>query len=121
MNQPSNTKVESNIDLVRREPPRMEDILRLVGPVVDDLYDLGSLFGIKGTWLRLWGCLVLVWSFGDTSDEMGRTIAEIRVEFEELLGRIVTDSEWSALGAHAKSHAENVMQPIMKSLMGPSN
>src|SRR5664279_2053574 len=46
-------------------PPSMEQVLNLPERVEDALYDrLGDLFcGPRGTWHRLWACLMTHWTF----------------------------------------------------------
>jgi hypothetical protein len=85
----------------------MEDMLGLPTPVVDELYEvLGVLLGIKGTWHRLWGCMAFDHAFRDSIEDADGVVLELRDEFEELLGRPMTDREWSAVDAHAARHAE---------------
>jgi hypothetical protein len=94
--------------------PPMEEILGLLEPIADDLYDLGWLFGIKGTWHRLWASVALEWWFNGCCDkDIGIFVFEIRHEFEELLGRSMTDAEWGKLNALAKAHVEAVIEPLL--------
>jgi hypothetical protein len=82
---------------------------------VDECYDdLGLLFGgIRGAWHLLWGGLLLRWTLGeDTQTET--FIAEVRAELEEHLGRPMTNAEWEVLDSRARSHAECVVKPLLK-------
>lgn len=91
-------------------PPPMESILGALPGGTDALYQLGvSVHGLEGTWHRLWGIVAMVHSFGQdpTTDE---SVATVRDQFEEALGRALTPAEWQALKIHAIQHADKTMK-----------
>jgi hypothetical protein len=102
---------QDRIEHSRRQPPSLESILTSKPQTTDTGYRLGlHLEGLQGTWHRLWGLICLVFSFEkDPRKDAG--VATMRSQFEELLGRTMSDQEWDALVAHAKNHYETVMKP----------
>lgn len=101
------------IDRRRRQPPKMESILSHRPATTDTGYELGiHLHGLEGTWHRLWGIICLAFSF-DNDVESDKGVQTVRTQFEELLGREMTPTEWNALVAHAKNHHETVIKPAM--------
>ena len=91
-------------------PPQMESILGVLPGRTDALYKLGvSVHGLEGTWHRLWGIVAMVHSFGHdpATDD---TVAAVRAQFEQSLGRTLTPAEWQALKTHAIQHAEKTMK-----------
>lgn len=91
-------------------PPPMESILGALPGRTDALYQLSvSVHGLEGTWHRLWGIVAMVHSFGQdpTTDE---SVATVRDQFEEALGRALIPAEWQALKIHAIQHADKTMK-----------
>lgn len=91
-------------------PPPMESILGALPGRTDALYKLGvSVLGLEGTWHRLWGIVAMVHSFGQdpATDD---SVATVRAQFEQALGRTLTPAEWQALKAHAIQHADKTMK-----------
>lgn len=105
----------------RRQPPAMQEILRAVPTGTDVGYDLGvHLHGLQGTWHRLWASMCLCYSFGDDpATEL--TVATVRGQFEQLLGRALEPDEFGALAARAHSHYETVMRPKLGDADGVEN
>lgn len=94
----------------RKRPPAMEEILDAGAELGRDVaYELGLLSGLRGTWHRLWACLGLEYHLGPE----GSVVADVRAEFEALLGRPLNDGEWDRLRSHAKRHADEVMAPAL--------
>lgn len=94
-------------------PPAMVEVLGADAIPEDVGYELyGSFFGVKGTWHRLWMALIHESMFpGPDSTEM---VHELRIEFEGLYGRLLTQVELAGLKAHAHHHCETVMFPMMR-------
>jgi len=85
-----------------RRPPKMEEVLGLNSPVRDLQYDLaGLLGGLRGTWHRLWASISSREMFADMGLEPDDTVALIRKDFEDQLGRGLSEKEWNTLEAHA--------------------
>lgn len=101
--------------LLRRraqQPPALESIVHGVEGRSDVGYDLGvHVNGLRGTWHRLWAMLTLEHSWGDLgADGCERGSTEVRRQFEQLLGRGLTEVEWKKLDGHARARAAE-MQP----------
>jgi hypothetical protein len=98
----------------RRQPPAMDTILASVPASTDTGYDLGlHLEGLKGTWHRLWGIVALAHSFGDdVATDLG--VADLRLQFQQQLGREMSAQEWDALVSHAANHAATEMKSLDK-------
>jgi len=83
-------------------PPEIDEIL---GEAVDDaLYALQlGMQGPRGVWHRLWAILCLV-DEGLVSAAQAETgLLELRAEFESMLGREVTSTEWARLNERVKA------------------
>lgn len=95
----------------RSRPPQMNAILSPMPAATDVGYQLGiHLQGLEGTWHRLWGILSLTYQFGDDPDaDAGCT--EVRLQFEQILGRQLQQQEWSALLDSAHAHANRHASP----------
>lgn len=105
-------EAKSRIDRDLRGPPAMEGILGSMPKTTDTGYEYGiHLYGLQGTWHRLWAMVCLAHGFGD-SVEGDENVAALRGQFEQLLGRSLEKDEWSALVEHAVRHTESrQMQP----------
>ena len=102
-----------HIEHKRRQPPKLESILSSCPTTTDTGYQLGiHLDGLQGTWHRLWGIISITYGFGDDVDA-NESVADVRSQFESLLGRSMSASEWSALVAHAKNHHDTVAKPAL--------
>lgn len=94
-------EVREEITTARRGPPPVESILGSLGGRTDVGYDEGlHLQGVKGTWHRLWAMIGMANLFGG-GEEHDRNVAELRGEFENVLGRSMSPTEWSALESDA--------------------
>jgi hypothetical protein len=101
------------IERRRRQPPTMESILSDRPQTTDTGYRLGiHLEGLEGTWHRLWGIISLAFGFGNDI-EVDEGVVTVRAQFEKLLGREMSPTEWNALVAHAKNHHETAVKPTM--------
>jgi hypothetical protein len=101
------------IEKRRRQPPTMESILSEQPKTTDTGYRLGiHLEGLEGTWHRLWGIISLAFGFGNDI-EVDEGVGTVRAQFEKLLGREMSPTEWNALVAHAKNHHETAVKPTM--------
>jgi len=97
-----------------RRPPKMEEVLGLDGPVNDLQYNLaGLLGGLRGTWHRLWASISSQAMFAEMGLEPDDTADLIRKEFQDQLGRPLSQAEWSTLEAHAHRNYRDVMRPAM--------
>ncbi|MGE3342273.1 MAG: hypothetical protein AB7L71_02465 [Vicinamibacterales bacterium] len=98
----------------RRAPPPMQSILGELPPTTDVGYEHGlHLEGIAGTWHRLWAAMCLCYSFGHEPGS-DSTVATVRTQFEEALGRAMTQQEFDALAVHAHGHYLREMKPNLK-------
>ncbi len=105
----------------RRQPPAMQEILRVAPTGTDVGYDLGvHLHGLQGTWHRLWASMCLCYSFGNDL-AVEPTVATVRGQFEKLLGRALEPQEFDALAARARNHYETVMRPKLGDAGGGEN
>lgn len=107
----------ATLDLMREEasaqaakkanrPPAMSSVLSATPEMTDVGYGLGLyLDGLEGTWHRLWALMSLTIQFGDDPD-VDAGCAEVRQQFEKILGRVLTPQEWSSLNDHARRHAQ---------------
>ncbi|MDB5930984.1 MAG: hypothetical protein JWR60_2691 [Polaromonas sp.] len=101
----------------RKQPPAMTLILQpgphglgsLAGRT-DIAYALGlDLGGLQGTWHRLWAAISMTRHLSlPAGDDL---IPTLRAEFEDLLGRPLTQGEWDALVLDAHWHCDYVMSP----------
>lgn len=92
----------------RAGPPPMESILPDVASRSDFGYDHRlHLEGLRGTWHRLWAIIGMESIFGD-SEEHQQNVAALKAQFEEILGRALTEQEMGALRTHALKHGERV-------------
>jgi len=97
-----------------RRPPKMEEILGLNRPVNDLQYDLaGLLGGLRGTWHRLWASISSQAMFTEMGLAPDDTVDLIRTEFEDQLGRPLSQTEWSALEAHAHRNYREIQKPTL--------
>lgn len=84
-----------------RRPPAISSVISNCPTITDTGYALGiHLHGIEGTWHRLWAIIILTFEFGDDI-ETNDSVATVRNQFEQILGRAMTTNEWDALVAHA--------------------
>lgn len=107
---------EAALGLLRRrsqQPPALESIVQGVEGRSDVGYDLGvHLHGLRGAWHRLWAMLTLEHSWGDLgADGHERGSAEVQRQFEQLLGRKLTEVEWQKLDEHARARAADMQPP----------
>ncbi len=87
--------------------PDMVEFLGLPGPIDDPLYEIGSLFGIRGTWERLFMLLTFNRATGLADDEISNNFEpEMRGQFECELGRVLTARDWDALCVLAEARAK---------------
>lgn len=92
----------------RRMPPAVELVVAGLEGRTDTGYALGlHLEGLKGTWHRLWAAIALGHALGD-SPEQHDCVAAVRGQFEELLGRPLSPTEWDTLATHAKVHGQTM-------------
>jgi len=63
--------------------------------------------GLRGAYHRLWGLIATSEALGD-SDEVDQGIAQVRGQFEQLLGRSLTGSEWQTLATDAREHGRRI-------------
>lgn len=102
-------EARSAVERRRRQPPAVESIVADAAGRLDAGYALGvDLGGLRGTWHRLWASISMGRQFGD-SPEQRACVAEVRAQFEALLGRALTPSEWAQLEQHAIRHADTVL------------
>lgn len=95
---------------LRRLPPPIDTILGAQPTTTDTGYKLGvHLHGLEGTWHRLWAIISLAHSFGGNI-QADPGVAEVRDQFEGILGRALIPAEWDALVSHAVKHAEAEMR-----------
>lgn len=88
----------------RKGSPDMNGILASRPAITDTGYRLGiHLEGVEGTWHRLWAIIALTCGLGDDVDQ-DDGVATVRAQFEQVLGREMTQSEWAALVAHARAN-----------------
>jgi hypothetical protein len=85
----------------RDRPPPLEDIVGAVEHTDVGYDEHLHLFGLRGTWHRLWGALVLGHKLGYDAHEWTGAIAVLREQFEAQLKRPMTEAEWRALERHA--------------------
>jgi hypothetical protein len=105
-------EARSRIANRRRRPPSMETVLASPPPTTDTGYHLGvHLEGIQGTWHRLWAMIAMVHSFGNDI-HIDESVKLVRKQFEDLLGRPMSEQEWQGLVAHAVHHAETQMSHL---------
>jgi hypothetical protein len=103
----------------RQRPPEMSSILADCGDVTDYEYEVaGLLTGIKGRWHGLWSLISFHYAYVTlglaSEEESSKNIAEVRAEFESLLGRPMTDQEYDRLHRHAIAHSIEFMIPVLK-------
>lgn len=104
-------EARKRIESRKRQPPSMKSILERAPTRTDTGYKLGvHLYGIEGTWHRLWAVIALASSFGSDVDT-DEGVAAVKGQFETVLERPLTHNEWKALVAHAANHAATVMKP----------
>jgi len=102
-----------------RRPPKMEEVLGLNSSVQDLQYDrAGLLGGLRGTWHRLWASISSREMFADMGLEPDDTVDLIRTDFEDQLGRGLSDKEWNTLEAHAVRNYREIMKPKMAKHFG---
>jgi hypothetical protein len=98
----------------RRQPPPLESILVIDSAITDVGYEMGvHLQGVRGTWHRLWASISSVRLWGD-SPEQHELVQALRAQFEALLGRAISQSEWKQLTEHANRHSDKVMKPLLQ-------
>lgn len=86
----------------RRGPPPIESIVEGVQDRSDVGYREGlHLHGLRGSWHRLWALVALGVALGE-DEEHGQAVAAMRDQFESVLGRALSATEWSALEARAR-------------------
>lgn len=107
-------EARARIERRRRQPPSMKTILASRPATTDTGYDLGMhMHGLQGTWHRLWGMIATAHSFGNDV-HIDEGVKLVRKQFQELLGRAMSEQEWQALVDHAVHHADSVMIPSLK-------
>jgi hypothetical protein len=93
----------------RRTPPPVEAVVAGLDGRTDVGYDLGvHLTGLRGTWHRLWAAIALGHAMGDSAEQQA-CVAEVRTQFEGLLGRPLSANEWATLEAHAAAHGQTML------------
>ena len=91
----------------RRGPSPIEEILPEVRGRTDTGYALRvHMHGLHGIWHRLWASLVLAEKLRDP--DTADVVHVVRDQFEQQLGRSMTQDEWELLEADARSHAASV-------------
>jgi hypothetical protein len=100
------------IERRKTQPPDLESILGPLPGRTDYGYDLGlDLGGLRGTWHRLWGSISMAKLFGSPEGET--LVKDLRLEFEQQLGRAMSEVEWTQLVAHAHRHCDTVSKPML--------
>lgn len=98
----------------RCQPPAIEEILTDTAPISDMGYAIaGDLGGIKGTWHRLWSSISSERFFAGMGTALESIVPELRAEFEQMLGRAMSEDEWHRLETHAHKHCDEVLTPHM--------
>lgn len=88
-------------------PPALESIVGHVDKT-DVGYEMAiHMQGLHGTWHRLWASVAMGPILGSGPEQLA-CIAEVRGQFESLLGRAMTKDEWDALERHALAHGAAV-------------
>lgn len=105
------TDARARVERRRNRPPDLHSIIPDASGRTDIGYEQSlHLEGLHGTWHRLWASIAFDFAF-PTADGESRAVEEIRRQFEEQLGREMTEQEWAQLSAHAKNHYERVLKP----------
>lgn len=95
-----------------QQPPPLESIVAGVEGRSDVGYQLGvHLNGLRGTWHRLWALIAMEVSFSAAdgltaaaaTDAMSPAVQTVREQFEQQLGRALSEQEWRQLGDHARA------------------
>jgi len=112
-------QAEDIIKSEQRQPPPIDSILELEAIPTDYEYDIAGTFGgIKGVWHTFWAAISSEYTFTAIIPNQAETYSElvktIRKEFEELLGREMTQPEFDALSVHAMRNSELEGQPALK-------
>jgi hypothetical protein len=106
---------ESARNLLRQraqQPPPLESIVAGVDGRSDVGYQLGvDLNGLRGTWHRLWALIAMEVSFSIADGlanpvaaaAMSPAVKTVRDQFEQQLGRALSEQEWCQLVNHAQA------------------
>jgi hypothetical protein len=90
----------------KRQPPAVESIVAGVGERTDVGYALHThMEGLRGTWHRLWAAIAMGRLWSDTPEQQ-ECVAEVRSQFEGVLGRALSTDEWDRLTQHAHDHGD---------------
>ena len=94
-------------DTPRSGPPHIESIIRDAAGRTDTGYMLRiHMHGLLGIWHRLWAIIVTATRLG--GEDLHQGVSEVRAQFEQQLGRAMTEDEWAQLETHAKAHAQRL-------------
>lgn len=95
-----------DLERERRGPPAIESIIAGVQDRSDVGYREGlHLHGLRGSWHRLWALMALGVALGE-DEEHAQAVAEMRVQFEAVLGRAMSAEEWATLEAKSREAGE---------------